>query len=153
MSIAEQWGLPPDFQPVRFEIQENVKAVMRDVLNANEPVIVSITNRSGSITLLATPQRLFSVKTGNLSGAGVTGCQVKEYPWEGIDKLIAQQAADNLRVALHYRSSNGVTVETGRRAKMGRPAVDYLTPFEWDNGSLAFAAIYAVWEAKKSSEQ
>lgn len=148
MSVAEQWGLPPDFQPVRFEIHENVKNVMRGVLNANEPVIVSITNRTGSFTLLATPQRLFSIKTGDLSGAGVTGCQVKEYPWEGIDKLVAQQAADNLRVALHYRSSNGVTVETGRRAAMGKPAVDYYTPFEWDNGSLAFAAIYAIWEAK-----
>ena len=34
MNIAEQWGLPADFQPVRFDIQEDVKNVIRDELQA-----------------------------------------------------------------------------------------------------------------------
>jgi len=150
MSIAEQWGLPADFQPVRFDIMDDVKSVMRDVLNTNEPVIVSLTNRSGTITLLATPQRFFSVKTGELSGAGVTGCLVKEYPWAGINRLVGQQAATNLRIAIHYRTSNGTDVEVGRRAAMGKPAVDTLTPFDLEKGRQALDAIIVIWQSKLS---
>jgi hypothetical protein len=150
MNIAEQWGLPADFQPVRFDIQEDVKNVIRDELQANEPVIVSITNRAGTLALLATPERIFCVKTGDLSGVGVSGCKVKDYPWEGITNLIAQQAADNLKIAVHYRSSNGSRVEVGRRAALGNPAVDYMATFDLEKGYVAFNAINSVWQHKLS---
>ncbi|MEO6907023.1 MAG: hypothetical protein ABI210_03955 [Abditibacteriaceae bacterium] len=149
MNIAEQWGLPVDFQPVRFDITEDVKNVLREALDSDEPVIVSITNRAGSVALLATPLRIFYVKTGELSGVGVTGCKVKEFPWEGITKLVAQQAADNLKIAIHYRTSNGSRVETGARAALGGPAVDHLAAFDLEKGTLAFDAIKAVWQLKR----
>lgn len=148
---AEKWGLPAGFEPVRFEVTDQVKEVMRDILHAGEPVIVSLTNRSASLTALATPQRFFSVKTGDLNGVGVTGCVVKEYPWQGINRLVAQQAADTLRIAVHYRTINGRSVEVGRRAAMGKDAVDHLTPFDWNQGSIAFAAIETVWRAMSPS--
>lgn len=148
MSIAEQWGLPADFQPVRFDILEDVKNILRDELQANEPVIVSITNRAGTLALLATPWRVFCVKTGDLSGVGVSGCKVKDYPWEGITNLVAQQAADNLKIAVHYRSSNGSRVEVGRRAALGNPAVDYMAPFDIEKGYMAFDAINSIWQHK-----
>lgn len=148
MNIAEQWGLPTDFQPVRFDIMEDVKNALREELGSNEPAIVSITNRAGTLALIATPRRIFSVKTGGLNGVGVTGCKVKEYPWEGITNLVAQQAADNLRIAVHYRSSNGSRVEVGRRAALGKPEVDHLATFDMEKGGLAFEAINSVWQYK-----
>ena len=153
MNIAEQWGLPTDFQPVRFDIMENVKNVIRGELQNGEPVIVSITNRPGTLALIATPERMFSIKTGDLSGVGVTGCKVKEFPWAGISNLVAQQAADNLKFAVHYRTSNGTRVEIGRRAALGNPAVDYMTPFDLERGYAAFDAIYSVWQHKHSIQQ
>lgn len=149
MNIAQQWGLPADFQPVRFDIMDDVKETLRNELNANEPVIVSITNRAGTVALVATPQRMISVKTGELSGVGVVGCKVKVYPWDGIMKFVAQQAADNIRIAVHYRTSNGSRVETGRRAALGDPAVDYLAAFDMENGTRAFDAMNSVWLHKQ----
>lgn len=149
MSIAEQWGLPAEFQPVRFDIMEDVKNSLREELHANEPVIVSITNRAGTLALLATPGRIFCVKTGDLSGVGVSGCKVKDYPWEGVTNLVAQQAADNLKIAVHYRTSNGSRVETGKRAALGSPAVDYMATFDLEKGTVAFDAINSVWQHKR----
>jgi len=149
MNIAEKWGLPADFQPTRFPIIQDVKEALREVLQANEPVIVSITNRAGTITLLATPWRIFSVKIGGLSGVGVTGCKVKEFPWEGVTNLVAQHAADNLKIAVHYRTSNGERVETGIRAALGKPAVDHLAAFDLENGTQAFNAINSIWQYKR----
>jgi len=152
MNAAERWGLPADFQPVRFDIMDDVKEAMRPLLQANEPVIVSLTNRTGSVTILATPYRLFAIKTGELSSSGVSGCNIKEYPWAGITRLVGQQAADNLRLAIHYQSINGKTVEVGRRAAMGRPAVDNLTPFDRDKGHEALAALNAIWESRSRAD-
>lgn len=149
MNIAEQWGLPVDFEPARFDIIEDVKNALREELAANEPIIVSITNRAGSVAVLATPWRVFCVKTGALSGVGVTGCKIKEFPWEGITNLVAQQAADNLKFAIHYRTSNGTSVETGRRAALGKPAVDHFAAFDLEKGTLAFDAINSVWQHKR----
>jgi hypothetical protein len=150
MNIAEQWGLPSDFQPVRFDIIEDVKEKLREMFHANEPVIVSITNRAGTLAMIATPWRIFCVKTGDLHGVGVTGCKVKEYPWEGITNMVAQQAADNLKIAVHYRSSNGARVETGRRAALGNPVVDYMATFDLEKGNQAFGAMYSVWQHKRA---
>jgi len=132
---------------------DDVKEAIRPQLAANEPVIVSLTNRTGSITILATPYRLFAIKTGELSGAGVSGCNIKEYPWAGITRLVGQQAMDNLRLAIHYRSINGKTVEVGRRAAMGRPAVDNLTPFDLDKGRQMLHAITMIWESRAAVEE
>jgi hypothetical protein len=148
--IAAQWGLPPGFQPVRYPVPDDVKSLIRDLLNANEPVIVSITNEDATISLIGTPQRLFSVRTG--ATAGVTGFNVREFPWEGITNLVLQSGSLNVKIAMHYRTTgDGRTVEVGRRAAMGRPAVDNLMPFETAAGTAVFQAIHSIWHHKRAS--
>jgi len=149
MNIAEQWGLPPEFQPVRFPVSDDVREILRGALQSGEPVIISITNRPGAIALLATPSRIFYLKMGGLSGVGVTGCKMKEFPWEGITNLIAQQGADNLKIAVHYRTSNGSNVEVGQRAALAKPAVDHLAAFDLEKGMQAFNALHSVWQHKR----
>jgi len=148
MDVAERWGLPAGFKPVRYPITEEVKGVLRDLLGPNEPVIVTLSNEGNTITLIATPQRLFTVRSGTVGGSGITGANVREFPWEGITKLILQPAALNVKIAIHFRSKDGRTVEVGRRAAMANDAVDNVMPFESAPGSEAFEAIYNIWEHK-----
>jgi hypothetical protein len=150
MDAATQWGLPPGFQPARFSVPDGVKEVVRGVLHANEPVIVSITNEGDNISVIATPERVLAVRAGG-AGAGVTGFSVKEYPWAGITNLVLQQMALNAKYAIHYRTSDGRTVEIGRRAAMGKPAIDNLMPFESEAGAEAFEALHSVWQHKKAA--
>jgi hypothetical protein len=148
--IATQWGLPPGFQPVRYPVSDDVKSLIRDLLNTNEPVIVSIANEDGTISLIGTPQRLFSVRTG--ATAGVTGFNVREFPWEGITSLVRQSGSLNVKIVVSYRTTgDGRTVEVGRRAAMGRPAVDNLMPFETATGTAVFEAIHSIWQHKRTA--
>ena len=148
--IAAQWGLPLGFQPVRYPVSDDVKLLIRDLLNANEPVIVSISNEDDTISLIGTPQRLFSVRTG--ATAGVTGFNVREFPWEGITSLVLQSGSLNVKIVVSYRTTgDGRTVEVGRRAAMGRPAVDNLMPFETTAGTAVFEAIHSIWHHKRTS--
>src|SRR5690606_2033546 len=119
--IATRWGLPAGFQPVRYPIEDDVKEVMRDVLRPDEPVVVTLANENNNITVIATPQRLFVVRSG-VAGAGVTGYNVKEYPWEGIVNMVMQQVSLNVKYVISYKTSDGRTVEVGRRARLGQDA-------------------------------
>ena len=151
MDVAESWGLPAGFRPVRHPISDDVKNVVRDLLSPGEPVIVTLSNEGDSISLVATPQRLFTIRAGTVAGSGITGANVREFPWEGITKMILQPAALNVKIAIHYRTMDGRTVEVGRRAAMGKDAVDNVMPFESAAGSDAFQAIFDVWQHKKPS--
>ncbi len=148
MDAAQRWGLPEGFQPLRFPIIDAVKDIARSVLLPGEAVIVTLANENGNVTVLATNSRLITIKSGE-SGAGVTGFQTKEYPWEGITKLVLQPASLNVVIQIHYRTSGGGKVEVGRRAKMGKDAADKVMPFDTENGTAAFEALLAVWQYKK----
>jgi hypothetical protein len=147
MSVAERWGLPAAFEPARFPIPDGVKDVLRDLLTANEPVLVSIANEGDTIIVVATTQRFFSVRAGTVGGAGVTGFNVREYPWEGVTNLTLQQPALNCAIVVHFKSNDGKTVETGRRAKLAKDATEKLMPFELNAGTQAFNAAYQLWQA------
>jgi hypothetical protein len=146
---AVRWGLPPGFTPARFPIADDVKDLIRDMLEQGEPVIVTLSNEGNSISLVATSQRVFSIRSGLV--AGVTGYTVREFPWEGISDLRLQASALNVKISIHFKSSDGRTVAVGRRAAFGKPAVDNLTPFETHAGTQAFEAIHAVWHYKKNT--
>jgi hypothetical protein len=96
--------------------------------------------------VIATPQRLIVVKSG-AAGAGVTGFNTKEYPWEGITNLVFQPVSINCKYSICYKSSGG-KVATGTRAKLGKDAKDDVMPFETVAGEEAFQAIYAIWHHK-----
>lgn len=147
MDIAQQWGLPEGFAPVRYPISDEVKDVARGVLAPGEPAIVTIANEAGTVSVIATPQRLISIKSG-AGGAGVTGFNAKEYSWEAITNLIFAPVSINCKYSVCYKSSGGGKVETGMRAKMGKDAKDDLMPFETAAGEEAFQAIYAIWHHK-----
>ena len=150
---ATKWGLPPDFEPVRTPIPEEAKQVLRPMLEANEPVLVTISNEGNSITLIATPLRVLSVKTGGAQ-AGATGASVKEYPYEGITDMKIQSAAINVKIALHFKTTNnGRTVEVGHRAKLAKDHVDNIMPFESVGGAEAFKAIYDIWVHKTGGKK
>ena len=152
MDIAERWGLPEGFRPVRHPIEEEVKAVAREVLGANEPVLVSISNGEGTVSVLATPQRLIVMKSG-ASAAGATGFNTKDYAWDGVTNLIFAPVSLNCKYSICYKTTGGGKVETGRRAKMGKDAKDDVMPFEPAAGEEAFNAIYAIWHHKKMKMQ
>ncbi|HEX8237359.1 MAG TPA: hypothetical protein VF600_15470 [Abditibacteriaceae bacterium] len=146
---AVRWGLPPGFSPARFPIAEDVKELLRDMLRPGEPVIVTLGNEGNSIFIVATPQRVFSIRSGLV--AGITGFTVREFPWEGISDLRLQAAALNVKIAIHFKSTDGRTVEVGRRAALAKSAVDNLAPFETHAGTQAFEAIHTVWHYKKNA--
>jgi len=148
MSNAAQWGLPPDFAPARYAIPDEAKNVVRGLLQPNEPVIISIGNEGDTIALVATPYRVLVIKTSAL-GAGAAGANVREFPYEGIERIVMRPQTINLTLALHYRTSNGRTVEVGRRARMAKPAVDNLMAFELAAGEEVYAALQKVWEFKR----
>lgn len=141
------WDLPPDFAPVRYPVSEEVKTIVRPLLGANEPVIVSLTNDEDAIALLATPDRLLAIKIGGLS-AGAAGVNVREFPWAGLTNIVTTQVGLQMKVALHFRSSNGRTVEVGRRAQLGKPAVENLAGFDAQMGGAACAALTQIWNHK-----
>ena len=141
------WNLPPDFAPVRFPINDEVKAIVRPLLGPNEPVIVSLTNDENAIALLATPDRVFAIKIGGLS-AGASGVSAREFPWDGLTDIVATTLGLQLKIVLHFRSSNGRTVEVGRRAHLGKPATEALAGFDSETGQAVCAALIAIWKHK-----
>ena len=148
MSNATRWGLPPEFTPLRFPISDEAKAAVRPLLTAGDPVVISLANDEDAIALIGTPQRLLVVKLSAL-GAGAAGVKVREFPWEGIERIVATPLSFQLKIALHYRSSNGRTVEVGRRAKLADAAVENLAGFDLDNGNAAVAAMLQIWESRR----
>jgi hypothetical protein len=150
---ASLWDLPAGFEPVRLPISDDAKQVLRPMLSAQEPVLVTISNEGDSIALVATPLRILSVKTGGTQ-AGATGASVKEYPYEGITDMKIQSAAINVKIALHFKTTNnGRTVEIGHRAKLAKDHVDNLMPFESTGGAEAFKAIYDIWVHKTGGKK
>jgi hypothetical protein len=147
MDTSQRWGLPEGFAPVRYPIPDAVKDVVRGVLAPGEPVVVTLANEGGTISVIATPQRLITVKSG-ATGAGVTGFNTKEFPWEAITNLIFVPVSINCKFSICYKSTGGGKVETGLRAKMGKDAKDDVMPFENAAGEEAFQAIYAIWHHK-----
>lgn len=152
MDVAEQWGLPPGFAPVRYSISDDAKNALRGRLPAGEPVIISISNEGDTVAIVATPSRLFSVKTGAL-GAGAAGVNVREFPWEGVFNFVAMPMTHNLKIAVHFRSSDGKKVEVGRRAMLAKPAIENLMPFEIEAGQQVFQALLQIWNYRKAMAQ
>jgi hypothetical protein len=150
MDTAQRWGLPPGFAPVRFPITDEVKEVVRRILEPDEAVIATIANESGTVSIVATNQSLITVKSGDM-GATATGVQTKEYLWEAIENLVLQPGSLNVAIQIHYKTSGGGKVEIGRRAKMGRDAVDKVMPFHTENGTAVFEALHTVWEHKRTT--
>ncbi len=152
MSNATQWGLPPDFTPVRFPISDEAKAAVRSLLGQSDPVVISLANDEDAIAIIGTPTRLLVVKLSAL-GAGAAGVKVREFPWEGIERIVATPLSFQLKIALHYRSSNnGRTVEVGRRAKLADAAVENLAGFDLDNGTAVVAAMTQIWESQREPD-
>ena len=152
MSTATQWGLPPEFAPVRFPISDDAKAAVRPLLTAGDPVVISLANDEGGIAVVGTPQKLLVVKLSEL-GAGAAGVKVREFPWQGIERIVATPLSFQLKIALHYRSSNkGRTVEVGRRAKLADAAVENLAGFDLDNGNAIVAAMMQIWESRREPD-
>ena len=148
MDASEKWGLPPDFQPVRFAIPDSAKGAIRSVLGANEPVIVSLTNDEELISLVATPGRVLSVRTQEI-GIGAGTSQVKPFPWPGIFNLTLRPQPLIVSLVIEYRTSdNGKTVEIGRRAMLGKPKADTFTGFSKEQGEAAFTALTQLWKWK-----
>lgn len=137
-------SLPPGFTPARFVISDEVKSALRPLLVLGEPVVVSIANESDTVSIVATPSCLFTVKTGSL-GAGAAGVAVRQYPWEGVFDIVPTPMTHNLKIAIHFRSNNGKTIEVGRRAMLAKPAVEPLMPFENQSGSEVVAALLQLW--------
>jgi hypothetical protein len=150
VDTATRWGLPTGIVPVHFPIDDEVKEVVRGELSPNEPVIATLANEEQTLTIVATPQRLFTIRSGSTL-AGVTGFTVREFPWEGITKMILQQASANVKFALHFKTSDGRKVEVGRRAAMGMAATENLMPFEPTSGHQVFALIHQIWEHKRGN--
>jgi len=145
MDTAQRWGLPEGFTPLRYSISEETKEMMRGVLPPGEPVVATIANEGGTVIVIATPQRLFTIKTKTIGGAGVTGFSTKEFPWEAITNLVLQPASLNVVFQIHYKSNDGIKVEVGRRAKMSKDTTDKVMPFETEAGTQFFQAIYRIW--------
>ena len=148
MSTSPDWNLPPDFAPVRFPIPDAAKTAVRPLLGADEPVVVSLANDDDAVVLLGTPRNLWVVKLGALS-AGAAGVNVRPFPWEGLERIVITSLSVQLKIALHFRSSNGRTVEVGKRAQLGQPFVENLAGFDGDNGQIAARALLQIWEHQR----
>lgn len=150
MMNPSQPQLPPGFVPVRYAVSDEVKNALRPLLVAGEPVVVSIANESDTVSIVATPMRVFSVKTGAL-GAGAAGIATREYVWEAIFDIVQTPMTHNLKIALHFRSNNGKTIEIGRRALLAKPAVENLMPFENQAGSEVCHALLQLWNNARAN--
>jgi hypothetical protein len=146
---ALRWGLPAGFRPVLYALPDEVKELVRGLLGANEPVVVALANQSDNIFLIATPQRLFSVRHG--MGAGVTNFTVKEFAWDALTDLKMQQAPLNTKIMLSFHSRDGRNPESGPRAKQWKLVTDNLMPFDTEQGTNAFAALQSIWVHKTAS--
>ena len=149
--IATHWGLPEDFEPIRYPIDDEIKEVLRPLMAPDETVIVTAANEGNSITLVATNLRVMSIRSGGAT-AGVTGFTVRDFIYEAITDMRLQAAPLNVSIALHFQSKdNGRSAEIGQKAKFGKPATDKLMAFETNAGTMAFEAIHSVWHWKKQS--
>ncbi len=145
MTNSQLPNLPPNFVPVRTAISDETKAALRPLLQERgEPVLVSIANESDTVSIVATASRMWTVKTGAL-GAGAAGVLVREYPWDAVFDLVQTPMTHNLKIALHFRSNNGKSIEVGRRALLAKPAVENLMPFENQSGTEVFRALLQLW--------
>ena len=149
-SNAASWGLPEDFVPARFPIGDEEKELIRGMLGAGEPVLVTLANESNTTTIVATLARLFTIRSGQ--GAGVTGFTVREFPWAAISDMRLQQMGTNIKMAVHFKSrDNGRTAELGAKAGFAKDAVDELKPFESNAGTQCFEAIHTLWHTLKNA--
>ena len=140
---AVRWGLPPGFQPVVSPLPNEVKDVLRGMLRPNEPIIASLGNEGDTIFIVASTQRVFSVRRG--ATAGVTGFTIRPYEWNEITDMKMQTASLNVRIVLSYHSRDGRTPESGPRAKQWKLHTDSLAPFETARGSQVYEAIQSIW--------
>ena len=147
--IAAQWGLPEGFGPVRFSVDDSIKDLVREIIAPGEAVIASVANEGDTISIIATTQRIFSIRSG--ANAGVTGFTTREFTWDAITDMRLQQNPTNVTISLHFQSKdNGRTAEVGQKAKFAKPTVDKLMPFETNAGTAVFEAIHAVWHHKNA---
>lgn len=152
VDAAESWGLPEGFVSVRFQIQDEIKSLLRPLLQAGEPVVVTLANIESTITLVGTPQRLFVVRSGTAL-SGVTGFSAREFPWAGVTRLTLAHAGASVKVSVGFRTSDGRTAEVGRRATMGRDAIEHAMPFDAGQGQAAFGALHEIWQhAQRTGE-
>lgn len=147
---ASRWGLPNEFVPVRFAIADEIKQLLRPMLGAGEPAVVTLANIEGVVTLVGTPQRLFVVRSGEAS-AGVTGFSSREFPWLSVTKLTLAHGGQSVKLMVGFRTSNGRTAEVGRRAAMGRDAVENALGFDSAQGNAAFGALHQIWQHVRQS--
>ena len=81
---------------------------------------------------------------------------MREFPWEGIARIVATPLSFQLKIALHFRSSNnGRTVEVGRRAQIGRRAVvENLAGFDLEQRpGRRLTAIMQIWEGQREPDE
>jgi hypothetical protein len=147
---ASRWGLPSGFTPVLMPLPDEVKAALRPLLQPNEPVIISLTNEGNSVHLVATTERLFTVRSGMTAGTG--GMSVREYSWAAIADLKMLQSPLNVKITISFHSRDGKKPESGPRAKQWKLHTDQVMPFETARGAQAFEALQNVWIHKTRSE-
>ena len=153
MDISEKWGLPSDFQPARFPINDEAKNAVRPVLGAGEPVIVSLQNDEELVSILATPGRILVIRAQEM-GVGAGSASVKSFPWPGVFDLTLRPGALNVNFAIEYRTSDGgKTVEIGRRALLAKPKSDNLAGFPKAEGETVFRALTHLWNWTKAQVQ
>jgi len=147
---AERWGLPADFAPARFPIGDEEKELIREMLGADEPVLVTLVNENNTTTIVATTQRLFTIRSGQ--GAGVTGFTVREFPWSGIHDMRLTQMGTNVKIQVGFKSrDNGRTAEIGPKAAFAKDAIDDLKPFETNAGTQCFEAMHTLWHTLRAA--
>ena len=147
---ASRWGLPPGFAPVLMPLPDEVKGALRPRFQPNEPVIITLGNEGDSLFLIATTERVFSVRSGIT--AGTSGLQIREYSYAEIADLKMLQSPLNVKITLSFHSRDGRKPESGARAKQWKLHTDQLMPFETARGVQAFDALQNVWIHKTRGE-
>jgi hypothetical protein len=152
MDASQKWGLPPDFAPVRYAIPDHAKIAVRALLGADEPVIVSLSNEEELVSIVATPERIITVRAQEL-GVGAGTSQVKSFPWPSVFDLTLRPQLHTATLVIEYRTSDGgKTVEIGRRALLAKPKSDTFLGFQKAAGEDAFRALLQVWNWKKQTQ-
>ncbi|HEX8552456.1 MAG TPA: hypothetical protein VF681_12985 [Abditibacteriaceae bacterium] len=142
--VATQWGLPEGFKPVRFPVNDDIKQLVREIIEPGEAIIACVANEGDTIALLATNRRVLTIRSG--ANAGVTGFTTRDFTWEALTDMRLQSNPTNVAISLHFQSKdNGRTAEVGQKAKFAKPAIDKVMPFETNAGTQVFEAIHAVW--------